>query len=201
MLTMRPLHFWSTILRATDLTQRNTLLSVTSITLSHSSSLRSKMFLRSVHAALLTKISMPPPHFRATVSTIFSTSAEDETSHTTASALSRRAALISAATFSPLPLSRSTTATRAPSWANLRAISSPMLRPAPVTMATLFSRRMTNSFQCELTLVLVTFATRRKPRTNASHICHLRKIQILTELLLGPHSREKFPLRAPENFG
>jgi hypothetical protein len=45
-------------------------------------------------------------------------------------------ALMSAATRSPRALSRSTMAILAPSAANSFAISSPMLRPAPVTIAT-----------------------------------------------------------------
>jgi len=55
------------------------------------------------------------------------------------------AVTISAATFSPRPLSRSTTATRAPSAANVLEISAPILRPAPVTMATWLASFMDRS--------------------------------------------------------
>src|SRR3989338_1042984 len=73
MLTMRPLRFWSTMIRAANLVQRKTPLSEIAMTLSHSSSVRSRIVFRSVQAALLTRISTPP-HFWTTVLTIFSTS-------------------------------------------------------------------------------------------------------------------------------
>ena len=84
--------------------------------------------------AVFTRLSIAP-NASTVARTASSTWRRSPTSHASATA-SPAAARISSATAAPRSLSRSTTATRAPSVANMRAMPRPMPWPAPVTMAT-----------------------------------------------------------------
>src|SRR3972149_5272009 len=124
----------ATICLAAYLLNKNGPVNVTAITRSHSSLVMSRICLLSEIAALLTRISIFP-HSPTTSLTRRSISDSLATSATNAIA-SPPAFLMSAATLSPRTLSRSTTAIFAPSEASSFAVSSPILRPAPVMIAT-----------------------------------------------------------------
>jgi hypothetical protein len=135
MFTMRPpLPAW-TIASAAYLLQRNTLLSEIAMTRSHSASSVSRMFLRSTTPTLLTRMSTLPSRSRTSL-IIPWTCSLDVTSQVKATAAPERSPEIEAATASARSATTSTMATEAPSAAYARAMASPMLRPAPVTMAT-----------------------------------------------------------------
>ncbi len=133
--TMAPPEPCAIICWATCLDIRNWLFRVTFMTRSQSSSVTSRIVLLSDTATLLTRMSTRPK--RATTAlTSAATSSAFDTSVTNNSAVP--AAFLSAAVVrSPRWRSRSTTATLAPSAANSCATASPILRPAPVTIATL----------------------------------------------------------------
>src|SRR5919107_4198285 len=78
---------------------------------------------------------------------------------------------MSSATLVARPWSRSTTATLAPSAASTFAVSSPMLRPAPVTIATLSLSLMNNPLRDE------------RPDRSGDEGAHLLVVHALHELV------------------
>src|SRR6185503_3861088 len=86
-------------------------------------------------AALLTRMSTPPKR-AAAAATIFCTAAPSATSAVTPSALPSARSISPATASASLRLERTLTTTAAPPSASASAIPRPILRPAPVTMAT-----------------------------------------------------------------
>src|SRR3954451_23792771 len=86
-------------------------------------------------AALLTRMSTPPKR-AAAAATIFCTAAPSATSAVTPSALPPARSISPATASASLRLERTLTTTAAPPSASASAMPRPILRPAPVTMAT-----------------------------------------------------------------
>src|SRR5271166_2441941 len=108
---------------------------ITAVTARHSASVILSKACSARSAALLTRISIRPK-CAAAAEVIFSTAAESTTSAMSAMAWPPPRAISPATCSASSRLARALTATAAPPSASESAIARPILRPAPVTMAT-----------------------------------------------------------------